>query len=239
MPVEYKSVADLWNIVRQYTWSPTVFKDNYRKGANFLFADLIAFDFDNSGYTIEQAKQDFEGFKFIIGTTKSHMVSKNGEEPGERFRLILPLDRRCADPLDYVATLKSYAKMIEHKADEACFEKARQFYPCAQLACYSEGEPLPVVQAPRDLGWAIAQRKAIEEYRAKTKMLPRHVLAFLEEGKVFGGSRNRSLYVSGKYLKAKGLDPDSVRQAFVSSPFNREGFLDREFDSVLNSLFKE
>jgi hypothetical protein len=239
VPFNYKNVRELWSIVSQYTWSPTIFKDNYRAGKNFLFVDVIGFDFDDCGYTIEQAKSDFQGFKMVIGTTKSHMREKNGKPPGERFRVILPLAQRVADPLDYVATLRSYAKAIDHQADESCFERARQFFPCAALAHAQDGELLPVMPASRDEKWAVEQKAAIDAYKAKHGLLPRHVIEFLDQGKVFGGSRNKSLFVAGQYLKAKGSGPEDLRAAFTDAPFERTDFPDREIENVINSLFKK
>lgn len=235
VPYNYKSVAELWNIMGAYTWSPTIFKDNYRKRSNFLFADVVGFDFDE-GYTIEQCLADFEGFQIMIGTTKSHQLRKNDKPPCDRFRIVLPLERRVTDAAEFEHTVKWAAKIIEH-SDKNCHEPARQFYPCKDFVCFHKGDAIPIQPAPPPE--VIKRAAEIAEYRQQNEPIPAHVENFLDRGIPFGGSRNKSLYVSGLYLISKGFTLHQIEQRLRSAPFDRSEFHEREFISCLNSVARK
>ena len=237
IPCNYKNIKELWNVVGSYTWSPAIFKDNYRLGKNFLFCDVLGLDFDG-GYTIEQAIEDFAGFKMLIGTTKSHMLPKNQEPALPRFRLIIPWERRITDGSELEYNIKLVANTISH-SDESCHERARQFYPCQNLHYISLGDHLPVYQKPPDIIAAEEQRDKILRYKQSLGIIPKHVQDFIETGKPFGKGRNKSLYVTGQYLLCSNNSFPEVEKMMRSIPFDRTGFSNKELDTVIESLRKQ
>lgn len=112
-------------------YSPTQYKDNKRKSANFLgFADFLVLDFDE-GWTQEQEDlfNQFIGYKV---PTKSHMKEKNGIVC-ERYRILLLLEKPVQ--LNY----QEYKRMYKHimrdlnlNSDTACVDACRFYYSAEQ-----------------------------------------------------------------------------------------------------------
>lgn len=77
-------------------YAPTRFKDNYRKGDNWLAGDdLIILDVDNEvdedkQLTIEMAQERLREFMHLIVPTRNHLKEKKEHGIRERFRIILP-----------------------------------------------------------------------------------------------------------------------------------------------------
>lgn len=94
-------------------YSPAIFKDNYRKKANWLGGDqMIVFDFDNeckeeSQATIDHIQTRFKDFTHLIATTRNHNKDKKGHGVRQRFRLFLPL----SSPLNIKA--EEYSNLME------------------------------------------------------------------------------------------------------------------------------
>ena len=65
------SFSQLPEITSKIHYSPTIFKDGYRKNVNFERVEVLVLDIDD-GLSIEDVKQKLQGFKAIITTTKSH-----------------------------------------------------------------------------------------------------------------------------------------------------------------------
>ena len=68
--------------------SPFNFKDGVKKSDNWSNENqnLLILDIDD-GMTIEEAKQEFKDYKYLIATTKSHQIEKKGITC-DRFRVI-------------------------------------------------------------------------------------------------------------------------------------------------------
>ena len=67
-------------IACKYTWIPAALKQPYREKKNFLFADFVGFDVDNTEgepYTLAQAIEDWGDSACVIATTRSHQLPKN------------------------------------------------------------------------------------------------------------------------------------------------------------------
>jgi hypothetical protein len=241
IPYEYKTVGDLARVICHYTWSPIIFKDNYRASANFQFADLAAFDFDNDqgqGYTINQAKNEFGDLKIVIGTTRSHQLEKNGKSPQDRFRVIARFESRITCPLDYVATMQYYSGLFE-ACDQATNDTGRQFFPCREIVHCGDGELLPVIKAPPMDPELINRALAYRNYKSQSSLIPRHINDFIEHGKVFGGSRNSSVYISSLYLIQKGFSQEEIFKMIIESPFDRRDFCDKEIIAAIKSASKK
>ena len=247
VPFQNRHARDLWDVISQYTWSPIVFARNYRLGDNFVFSDICGLDFDNKmengeeEYTIKRAMRDLGGLKYMIATTKSHQLPKNTEPPRDRFRVLIPFERRIDDPLDYQVTMRHYVHDVLPDADQAGVDLGRQFYPCKELVhIEADGEALPVIAATKhDRQVEICKSRMAAYAQRPGAPLPRHVVDFLSDGKVFGKGRNDSLYVSAQYLVRQGLTKDQVLKKLTDSPFCRTDFNDKEFLDCVKSAFRK
>ena len=100
-----------------------------RLGSNYVGMTGVALDFDG-GFTIDDARAAFAEYNYVLHTSTSHMVEKNGIV-AERFRVILPFapgDLRFVTAKEcdkvYLKLLGQYPAM-----DPACTDAARQFFP--------------------------------------------------------------------------------------------------------------
>ncbi len=241
-PYDYKSLKDLWSIVGSYTYSPIVFKNNHRLGSNFIHADLCILDVDNDGksepLSLESAKRALEGLKYLIGSTRNHMISKNGEPPAERFRIIVPWEKRLDNPDDYKASIKKAIDTFDG-VDKVAKDIARQFYPCKQILAFSDGDLMPVAKADPVVIQRQRAKHAYYDLKSIDRPLPRHIVQFLNEGRVFGGSRNISIYQSANHLLKKGLTLNDAMSLIRASPFIREDLSDREIEYTVTRVFRQ
>jgi len=87
--IEFEKLIDIVNSdYRQY--SPFVFNSGTKKSENWDNSkqNIIIFDIDD-GLSIEEAKQQFKAYEYLIATTKSHQKDKKGIIC-DRFRIIIP-----------------------------------------------------------------------------------------------------------------------------------------------------
>ena len=240
MPFEYKSLKELSYIICNYTWSNSIFANNYRLGANFLHSDLCVLDVDNDKphipvCSIEDIKRQFEGTKLIIGTTKNHLQSKKGLPPRERFRVIIPWKTRIEKREQYELTMRNLMKICDF-LDKNCVDAARQWHPCKQIIYYQDGDPLE----PSFVNVArySASQKTFEQNRKKMMGLSKKVEDFLERGVTFGEGRNYSVFISALNLLKVGLTINEVIDMISGSPFDRTDFNDHELQNAVASAYK-
>lgn len=241
IPYSYKTVGELARVICQYTWSPIIFRNGYRSSQNFEYADVAAFDFDNDqcqGYTIEQAKNDFSDLKIIIGTTRSHQLGKNGNPPQDRFRVLVRFESRISCAEDYIETMRYYAGLFD-ACDLATNDAARQFFPCRQIVYCGDGERLPTIKAPPVDPELKARVAAYKNYKSQNLPIPKHINDFIQHGKVFGGSRNSSVYITSLYLLQKGINSEDIFKMLKDSPFDRHDFCDKEMIAAIKSASKK
>ena len=74
------------------------FKKNYRKTENFLYADSIPMDVDNTHsdnpkewVTIDTIKRAFPDVPFLVHYSRNHMKEKEGKLPRPKFHVIFPI----------------------------------------------------------------------------------------------------------------------------------------------------
>lgn len=82
-------------ILTKHTWCNSIFLNGERNSKNFISTNLLVLDFD-CGYPISYAKEDFKDYQYIIGTTRSHQVLKDGRRC-DRFRLLLKFEDLITD----------------------------------------------------------------------------------------------------------------------------------------------
>lgn len=240
LPFEYKSVKDLWPIISQYTYSPIIFQDEYRLGSNFMYSDLCILDVDNKHepfYTVDNVKKDFGDCSIIVGGTRSHMLPKDGcDGIAPRFRILIPWEERITCPHTYEKSMK-YAQGLCGGSDLSTGDIARQFYPCSRglLWASGPGEKMPVIPALPAEVKAKLQEAQYKKECSVIRQVPGHIVEFLKSGKVFGGSRNKSVYTISLHLIEKGFTNSEVERLIDESPFDRNGFSPNEIKTCINS----
>jgi conjugative relaxase-like TrwC/TraI family protein len=120
-PVDYwktrklKNKTELETLIKNYPYSPFVFKNGYRKGENTqeLTALILDFDNDNKDYIIsmEQVLNKLKqaGIKALAVETKSSGKEKGGIV-AERFRVIIPIENHI--PINK-ENREEYARAVE------------------------------------------------------------------------------------------------------------------------------
>lgn len=128
--VEINSLDQLVEFVTNNSWSPIVFRENYRQNKNFLSEELIALDIDGK-VNLATALTIFSPYKHVICTTRNHQKSKDGVI-ADRFRVILFLSKPITDTATHSATYSALLKKFSF-ADEKCRNSGRHFYPSREV----------------------------------------------------------------------------------------------------------
>ena len=88
------------------------YANNWRSSANFIGADCICMDCDNSHSdnpkewkTPDDVKAAFPDVPFIVHYSRNHMKVKDGKEPRPKFHVIMPIEPVLDD--------KAYSRMKE------------------------------------------------------------------------------------------------------------------------------
>jgi AAA domain len=135
--VEVNSSEEIVNQTTKHKWSQGVFKDGHRNLENFVSADFIGLDIDNTGpeeITIKQAKELFEDYMHIIMPTKSHQKAKyEGGPIADRYRIILPFERTVTDPEEYYGTFHALYEKFPF-LDKQCQDPCRYWEPSTSVA---------------------------------------------------------------------------------------------------------
>lgn len=141
----YSAAYDLESAITKHVWSPIIFKNGYRRSANFLEASWAVADFDDTETPIEQAAKELIDFQYIIGATKSH------NPPFEhRYRVCIPYERTIYDIKEFQHNQQLLIKAFD--SDPKCKDAARMYFPCKFVfAVNHEGERMPVMPAPRSV----------------------------------------------------------------------------------------
>jgi hypothetical protein len=240
IPYKHNTAADLAKIITTYTWSNSVYAQDYRLSDNFLYADLCVLDVDNDKdnvpkYSIEDVKRQFAECKMIIGTTKNHQKSKNGKQPQDRFRVIMQFEKRIECKNQYRQTMNNLMKICDF-LDKSCKDAARQWHPCREIVHVQQGDTIPVSML-QPIAYHPSQI-AFEDLKKRRRGLSKNVRAFLEHGHVFNGGRNNSIYCAAKNLLEVGTSFNDAISIINSSPFGRDDFQESELINTTKSAYK-
>ena len=107
-------------------FSAQQFKNGHRKDCNIIGnQNTIWLDFDD-GLTIEQAKEQFKDYWYIIYTSINHQKNKGDKCACDRFRLILKTKNYLPkDKEEYNSILSNICK--KYKSDMACKDLSRYY----------------------------------------------------------------------------------------------------------------
>lgn len=194
-----------------YPWSPCIWRDGDKRNANFLYADLIALDFDSPEMPLAQALNAFSDMAHVIGTTKSHQREKNGVVC-DRFRVVLRLDSRIERLDDFRETLRF--AMRHYPADEACKDGGRFFWPCKEIVSVeTDGFTCDVQFAPPPS--AAFELTAAQASGVMPKSAARLLEGWIEV------DRHKSVYLAGWDLGLAGWAPEQAVALVRGAPLYR------------------
>ncbi len=134
-------------------WTASVFKRGSTKKKFFVgHGGVLVLDFDEK-LTLDEAKKRFEGFRHIIGLTKSHQKPKNiglrsEKPPCDRFRVLLFSERSAESVAELEATNRSVFEW-NAEADKTCLHASKVWSPCTKIVVEQiEGALVPISVPP-------------------------------------------------------------------------------------------
>lgn len=136
-----------------HDWCPGIFRDGIRTVENFIESHCLYGDVDNTDdhvCTIEQFKEKFGDYNYIICTSKSHQKVKiTGKDKKEypaldRYHFIFPLDNPITDPYFLQDSLRAIIQKNPF-CDKAVNDAARFFFGNAETEIYyNKGITFPI-----------------------------------------------------------------------------------------------
>ncbi|MCB0390553.1 MAG: hypothetical protein KDD58_04650 [Bdellovibrionales bacterium] len=224
--------SDLQKLITTSDWSPIVFKDNYRKGENFLSTDLIVLDVDD-GVSLKQAAVRLINHSFIIAPTRSHQQDKNGK-CCDRFRVILFLEKTITDPEEYKATWKKVSELFP-ECDQSCKDTARFYYSSIFVSHSRDNGQLVKVSQPahKSPNNTVAQKANMQTNESG---LSKSTLILMAMGAP-KGKRNDALFKAAKDAQAHGFDESWCLEKLASKIISTD-FPIQEAEQTIKSAFK-
>lgn len=210
-------------LITQNSWSPSLFRDNYRNNKNFLRAHCLALDIDQ-GLTLKQAYKIFKEFKHIIAPSRSHQKLKNGVVC-DRFRIILFLSKPILSQESFRATWKAVHNLCPW-ADTSCSNPGRHYYPSQNIYSAKSKGKLIIPQEEKIKKSPIAPTANNDFYlKWTTKGLNPSTLKFLMNGAI-KGERNNELFKAALDAAKKGYPQawaiEQLSKKVVDSDFSEE-----------------
>ena len=199
--------------ISRYVWSASAFDLGRRREISFLYADLAVFDFEDEGYSLEQALSDFCDCRHIIGTTRNHRLAKDGSPAVDRFRVVIPFETRISDLLTFRYNM--HRLWQSYPMDKKCLDGARYFFPCKEIVSVSNGGWHQAVH-PVPEGWG----KPVTSAAVKAGFVPEKVKKALTEAWPVG-DRNGTAYRVARDLAKAGFTYLEVYNLIASSPTYR------------------
>ncbi len=246
---ERAPIYDLNRIARgisSYTWSP-IFWDMGQRGEQYFDeSHWCAFDFDSPDFTLKDAERAFCDSICIVGTTRSHRLTKGAHGPCDRFRVMVPWERPITDLRTYRYNMERLAQT--HAMDKACLDGARLFFRCRSIELVSlEGYHQPVATPPRDYDVPSEVYSPVRHHErmarhARSLTHPRWVDIQLTSP-VQVGRRAVTFYGVSKDLYLLGYTEDEIRRLILQSPTYAGGDLipatRRKLDDAIRSGIKK
>lgn len=210
--------------VVKFACAPGVFLDGHRRKDNFLFADWIGLDFDSGELSLDQAVNTFCDMVHVIGVTMSH---RTGDFPLDKFRVLIPLERRIDNLRLYEHQLAIAGK--KWPVDEKCLEGARFFYPCREIVSVcTEGYAWEIDEnMPPEPDFSAHARG-----RVKNGCIPMHTRRLLRNPWP-PRTYNNTCFEIGCQLGIHGYTPEEITQMILESPTYQN-----RADAPKNEIFK-
>lgn len=216
-------------------YSPTQYKHNYRKSANYLgFADFIVLDFDEGWNDYhEQLFNNFIGYKV---PTKSHMKDKNGIVC-ERYRIILLLSTPITlGYKEYKRLYKHIMKDLDIFSDKSCVDACRFYYSA----------PQPIENCVRLKGTTYFpwERYNYQDFKiAPLNPGQQDTLDVSQYKDIVDPSIFETMYHSKRYpcplCRAEGLDQKGHHLGFNKDEDFPTCFYDEDHSKILRKIYKQ
>lgn len=210
-------------VMQRYIWSPIVWKDGLRKRVNFLHADYCALDFDSPEIAMQDVIRMFVDVPHIIGPTRNHRKPKKNQVACDRFRVLLPFERRITDLDEYEYNMGLYIK--KYGSDESCNDGARIYWQCQSIASIiTEGpESLDVFKCPpKD---KFAKHRAHQARLNSIGIMSTFAQKWLSTV-IPSGQRNNICFALGCDLARAGLTYEDALSRVLMSPTYKDMVLD-------------
>jgi len=230
----FKSLKELSEFTLRNDWSPFTFKDGYRHGISWASCDVMALDIDNDTdqtCTIEQAKELFREYDYVILASKSHQIEKNGKIV-DRFRVIIPLSATVRDQEIYKNTWYYLSNRFPF-IDQQCKDMARYYYKSKSLIYENKGKLLsPVLESimPK-----ILEKPKLQLLLTKGN-LSRATMEFIVNG-AKSGQRNIACFKAAKDFQEQGYTVDEAIEKLAKSPCIEDDFGVDEFERTVISSY--
>ncbi len=106
--------------------SAAIAKDGHMRESNFISMQMVLLDFDE-GFKLEEMKQRFKNYHYLIHTSRNHMKDKPKKGISERFRVILPLEHTYTDKAALHLAMKFLVDelYVSYGIDEKCKDLTR------------------------------------------------------------------------------------------------------------------
>jgi hypothetical protein len=224
--VEVKNWNHIADLVVNHVWSPIIWTLGVRKGALFDFSDFAVLDVDD-GLSLKEAYKflNENNISHVLFTTKSHQIAKNDEPARDRFRIIIPWERRIKHPEEYSYNIKLLAKSYE--ADCAATDLARIFQPGKKIISIRTGRK-QAVKTEKVIHYVTKQ--ILNTYRNRNRFrfdqnkIRFFAKDFLDHGRLdSSGGRKRTIYSVACELAKCGYSESETTQMILNAPINWSG----------------
>ena len=124
----------LQQVLKNYLHSVISFKNGRATSSNFEGFLAIPVDFDDGKMTIEQFKNLYSDYSYVLYTSTNHLEVKSGHESKgevERFHALLPLPETLNLNNDQASALKTLVmrEFADGNPDQKIYNKAAKLYP--------------------------------------------------------------------------------------------------------------
>ncbi len=172
-------------------------KDNHIQGQN-----MVAWDIDD-GLTMHEAIDRLQNYSYIIYTTRNHQKPKNGGEPKDRFRVVMPTKTTFyVNPEQHKTMYENLSKVVDLPTyDVSTRNVSRLWYsnPDAEVIV-NVAEPLDVRCCIGDTETSERMLPKIEEIEVdeQDKRVAGMMKWFIAN--TSDGNRNVNIYKFGKFM---------------------------------------
>lgn len=207
----FKTLSELAPHVTRSVYAACVWAGGKRGAVYYMAAQFCVLDFDES-LTKAQAVERLNGLAFLLGPTKSDGVAKGNHPPRDRFRVLVPFERRIYQRDVFEWNMKRTIKRFE--ADTKPYDGGRIWQPCTSVEMIREGMALDVstdIPVEETQSYIQDKIKSYVKERIATRTYPKRVSRFLD-GETQEGEWNNELFFAACFLFEAGWTVEKVRQ---------------------------
>jgi len=208
---------DIPATITRHVWGNTIWAGRYRKEKFFLGSTYCVLDIDD-GLTKTEAREKLDGYKYMLGSTKSDGIEKVSESGNvkpamDRFRIIVPWQT----PIIRLDVYKfNMIKLItEFSGDLQTSDGARAWQPCKKIETLTtHGKLMPVIEDLPEKDTEAYKIKHLTKARNAMRRgtpLSHKVQDFLQ-GHVKEGFINNTLFIASCELFNRGFTISEVRE---------------------------